>query len=339
MSFWSTVSQLTSTFVPTAAPEPSTTVTRTTPTGSTAGAGKYTDEAKRLQSELVKLKAAIDKLPANDPKRAELEHAYEAGEMALMNLTFSAQPGQALILPPGWAAVTDPKALARLGLSPADLNNPTTGYQAAVFYNKNTKQYTYANRGSNDPQDWLNNGTQAAGAGSPQYDQAIKNAIAINKASGGRVVFTGQSLGGGLASAQAFETGRRGITFNAAGLNASSLSAAAQQRLQNNPSLVQAYYVSGEPLHLAQSGLAPLLSIAWKPFGNVPPAAGQQIRLPGVDGLNPLSPTDLRYAHGMGGVATSLSQYIESLTGGTATPNPAGGSTTLAGLFNLLPVN
>ena len=62
-----------------------------------------------------------------------------------------------------------------------------------------------------------------------------------NDAFNGNVIFVGHSLGGGLASAAAYATNGRAVTFNAAGLHFRNRPAGA------NPSIT-AHYVSGDAL-------------------------------------------------------------------------------------------
>jgi type VI secretion system secreted protein VgrG len=98
----------------------------------------------------------------------------------------------------------------------------------------------------------------------------------LNQALGAKsdVLYTGHSLGGGLASAAAVVTGRSAVTFNAAGLNERTverfLGAAPSMTNEN----IQAYYVVGDAVSLLQD------------FTPLPNAVGQRIplmpRLPGI---------------------------------------------------------
>jgi len=114
------------------------------------------------------------------------------------------------------------------------------------------------------------------------------------------VVFTGHSLGGGLASAAALATDSSGVTFNAAGLSDQTL-----ETLGFNPNevrehaadegQVRRYVVNGDPLTFAQQDLRGL-----KP----PPAVGHELR---VDPASPDNPIGL---HGGGGEGAS---YVEAI--------------------------
>ena len=99
-------------------------------------------------------------------------------------------------------------------------NDDETGYRGALYqgtFNGKT-EYIYATQGTNPTsiKDWVNNAQQVFGE-SPQYKQSVGYAekYAKNEAYSG-VSFTGHSLGGGLASANALATGGKAVTFNAA---------------------------------------------------------------------------------------------------------------------------
>ncbi|MGC3957750.1 MAG: toxin TcdB middle/N-terminal domain-containing protein [Verrucomicrobiota bacterium] len=68
--------------------------------------------------------------------------------------------------------------------------------------------------------DWITNFKQSLGVRTAQYAYARELGLQIEAATGGRVVFTGHSLGGGLAMAAGVACGGRVpvVTFNAAGL-------------------------------------------------------------------------------------------------------------------------
>jgi RHS repeat-associated protein len=118
---------------------------------------------------------------------------------------------------PAWQLVGDP-ALMALGLDPANFEN---GPFFSALY-RNGGEYVLAFRGTNEGADWLTNIGQ--GALGPllrtQYEVAAALADQVNAAVGdASLTMTGHSLGGGLASAAAFETDRPCVTFNAAPLS------------------------------------------------------------------------------------------------------------------------
>ena len=91
---------------------------------------------------------------------------------------------------------------------------------------------------------WGANTDQAVGFGSSQYEQGLSLAIAVHAATGGNVLFAGHSLGGGIASAAAYATGGRAITFNADGLNS-------RYRVGTRGA-IRAHHVRGEILTVLQ---------------------------------------------------------------------------------------
>jgi pimeloyl-ACP methyl ester carboxylesterase len=117
--------------------------------------------------------------------------------------------------------------------------SPRGGFQAALTRNADGL-YVLAFAGT-DPSsiaNWAANTSQAVGMGSAQYDQGIRIAQDVWSATGGNVLFVGHSLGGGIASAAAYATVGRAITFNAAGLHSSYRVA--------TPGAIRAHYLRGE---------------------------------------------------------------------------------------------
>jgi RHS repeat-associated protein len=102
--------------------------------------------------------------------------------------------------------------------------NADTGFKSALYERtvSGKTEYTYATGGTDltSVKDWKNNATQEFGL-SEQYDQSVKNAGDLKNVlpKGAELTFTGHSLGGGLAEANAIITGDKAITFNAAGVS------------------------------------------------------------------------------------------------------------------------
>lgn len=130
-----------------------------------------------------------------------------------------------------------PLDLLRLGV-PDDANlllgdgSGVAGFKAMVYqdYITGDRQYVLAFGGTDglrdSSDDWYNNFIQGFGYGAPeQYVAAMRviDALAKNPATRGRVLATGHSLGGGLASAAAVVGGIRAETFNAAWLREETL--------------------------------------------------------------------------------------------------------------------
>lgn len=110
------------------------------------------------------------------------------------------------------------------GIDLAALDDPESGFRAGI-YTDGEGHYVVAFAGTIEMADWQNNVQQGAGLDSEQYDQAIALAQDAAQAFGdGNIVFTGHSLGGGLASAAALVVEESAaVTFNAAGLHPSTV--------------------------------------------------------------------------------------------------------------------
>lgn len=148
-----------------------------------------------------------------------------------------------------------------------------TGYRGALYqgtFNGKT-EYIYATQGTNPESisDWVNNAQQIFG-NSPQYSQSVEYAqqYANNEAYQG-VSFTGHSLGGGLASANALAVEGKAVTFNAAGLSNATKN---KLNLQGNTANISAYVVQGEAVDYYQSkiGLKAEGNVTYLPASYVP---------------------------------------------------------------------
>nr|WP_322952429.1 Mbeg1-like protein [Nitrospirillum sp. BR 11163] len=164
----------------------------------------------------------------------------------LANHTYGGDP----TLPPGYRML-DPDTppgkaeLAKLKVKKNDLEPPGTSFRAQIFAKDETDgtHYVVAYRGTQTGEDWKNNLQQGLGEPSAEYKQAITLAHTVDNSSGGKVSFTGHSLGGGMASAASVATGKPATTFNAAGLNARTVG-----EYPATPAPVNAYYNDGDPL-------------------------------------------------------------------------------------------
>jgi hypothetical protein len=110
----------------------------------------------------------------------------------------------------------------------------TPGFSATIYEDFITgeKQYVIAFRGTDDNiwagefDDWATNANQGLGRYAAQYAKAMVIGDALTRVpalQNGHLVYTGHSLGGGLASAAAIVSGVHADTFNAAGLNEATL--------------------------------------------------------------------------------------------------------------------
>lgn len=97
--------------------------------------------------------------------------------------------------------------------------------------------------------DWTNNLSQAGGNTPSQYRQAVSLARECQQKYGDRVVLTGHSLGGGLASYASLQTGLRATAINSSALSPNNLGGNAlfHPSVKNNSRITQ-YYVPGEVL-------------------------------------------------------------------------------------------
>ena len=139
----------------------------------------------------------------------------EAARMA----AHSYADGKGVELIGGWKVST-----RDVGLKESDFNNSETGLQSGLYERvkeDGTTEYTYATAGT-DPTELKDIGANAKQtiSASAQYDKSISNAKTISKSLGNsELTFTGHSLGGGTASANAISTDKKALTFDAAGLS------------------------------------------------------------------------------------------------------------------------
>ena len=131
------------------------------------------------------------------------------------------------------------------------VNTPRTGFQAVVLkpLDPNDDRVIVSYAGSNDRQDWITNFRQAGGETPTQYRQAVDLARKYQNKYGDRMILTGHSLGGGLASYASLQTGLRATAVNAAPLAPNNLGGNPffNPRVAQNPRITQ-YYVPGEAL-------------------------------------------------------------------------------------------
>ncbi|NVK29823.1 MAG: DUF2974 domain-containing protein [Gammaproteobacteria bacterium] len=107
---------------------------------------------------------------------------------------------------------------APAGYTRINLANVENGLNAAVFYNN--QEAILAFRGSElGLKDWITNGEQAKGKAPTQYKDAVKIAKQFKRAfPNHKLLMTGHSLGGGLATTATLFTGIESITYNSAGV-------------------------------------------------------------------------------------------------------------------------
>ena len=205
-----------------------------------------------LAAQRPQVQAATERLARNNVavERARLsEHVYHSQE-----------------LPPcpepvGWHMLTA-KELARKGITPAMLNDPASGFKAALYQSafERPPKLVMACAGTENGPDWTTNLQQGIGLETEQYDRAMKLAQRIIENSRkGTVDMTGHSLGGGLASAASAVTGAKGYTFNAAGLHPATVARApynvTSAVMAARGKVIEAYHSTADPLTNLQSGM------------------------------------------------------------------------------------
>jgi len=164
------------------------------------------------------------------------------------------------------------------GIDAKSLEDPKSGLRAAVYQNdKGQVVVAYAGTDTKQAGDIKTDLSQGLGFESKQYQQAQALALKAQKAFGSNVVFTGHSLGGGLASAAALTTGNPAVTYNAAGLSDETIRALGKSpyeaRQQADAGQIRAYQVDGDPLTGVQDDVPGLNAI--------PDALGHELNLKG----------------------------------------------------------
>lgn len=227
---------------------------------------------------------------------AALQTDYTKLKYALVSMDAYFDTSIPQLLPASMTRIEDPGILANLNLDQATLN-PQDGskFFAAAYYDSSDNTYVIANRGtvglfSPSAEADL---TQSQGWYTQQYRDAYQIAYQVSQAQASgslsaNVVFTGHSLGGGLAALEALRTGDSAYTFNAAGLNQTTLD---DYHLDTaNAANIQAISVEGEVLTTAQDSQWPRAALAGMvPVGtllapevSLPMAVGEPSFLPAV---------------------------------------------------------
>ena len=182
--------------------------------------------------------------------------------------------------PPNWTQLSAPSRRDQLpdGLMNATFEDPNTGFRAMLYRSKDEQEIVVVYRGvrrTNIFQDSQTCLSQGLGFGAAAYRQAIELAVAAVEVYGDKVIFTGHSMGGGLAASASMVANRPAVTFNSAGVHPATLegfglvdNATIDERLKS----IENYYVPGEWLSTLQRPCF------------VKSAAGVHIPLPDVGG-------------------------------------------------------
>ena len=272
------------------------------PGGGDRGDGRERDDTGGASSREVPDTGFADSASGHEPQW-ELDH-----DLALIaNDVYNNPEGPASIGEGKWSRVSDDD-LRAAGIDPATLDDPDTGFRAGV-YTDGEGRYVVAFAGTRDGTDWMQNLKQGVGLPAEQYDQAVALARQSAEAfGGGNVVFTGHSLGGGLASTAALAVeDSAAVTMNAAGVSPATF-----YRLHLNPfdtdvadGRIRRYNVENEPLTGMQEDFPGINHL-------MPDAVGYEITLenPGGAFENPLT------SHGMDTVLAAMDSRDVKVTEG-----------------------
>ena len=176
----------------------------------------------------------------------------------------------------------------KLGINGSELKDPSTGFKADIYKDKNG-DYVLVYRGTySDPDhpendlihDWSKEWTddnmkQGLGMGSEQYEKSIDIAKRVNrnKPKDKQLTIAGHSLGGGLATAAGAATGSKTYAFCPAGVHPNTYK---MYGVQNpDTSKVHTYYSNQDFLNMASNNLSLM-----------PKAAGERIMLNTLDNFD-----------------------------------------------------
>lgn len=242
----------------------------------------------------------------------------------------------------GWNRVSDTQ-LEALGIAPQLLRDDSSGFKAGLYHDGQDYVMAYSGTDgvtSGGARDWIANIGQGLGFKTQQYSQAVELARVVDEKLPGRVIFTGHSLGGGLASAASAATGEQAVVFNPAGVHD-----ATYRRLQQDPAAARAsadagqvrkYVVDGELLDYFSGNKHPFVNgliagvgglaaggltrnavaglrtgeTLYSLLSHIPKASGAEIELadpnPGLFHIRNLNPFHRIANHNLGALETSM---------------------------------
>lgn len=144
--------------------------------------------------------------------------------------------------------------LQSAGLEDVILRDKYSGFQANLY--SNGHQVVLAFAGTNDIHDWVTNIHESLGFKDAQYQEAIALAKRAHEVFGDRLVVTGHSLGGSLATVAALVTDSFAVIFNSAGVSKKTLSRIGIQpdraKFREENGSIRSYSERYDPLHSLQ---------------------------------------------------------------------------------------
>ncbi len=155
---------------------------------------------------------------------------------------------------PGNIRVIPPSELPTAVSSKIKWTDPDSSFNSTLYrvdHGGGNIEFVYATEGTVSLEDWKNDFRQGLGYESEQYQISVDNANALAAwahEQGFRLSFTGHSLGGGLANANALATGLPATIYNPAGLHDNTVNDPRLGLNLNNSKNVTAYVVRGEPV-------------------------------------------------------------------------------------------
>lgn len=211
-----------------------------------------TDEKNALLfAQMVSLREMVTESGEHPTLQGNVAESYakliNAIDMALLSQDVYNDTSNQDLVPPDYSRITD-EDYEKLGLTPDDLVIEEAGYFSAIYKDADGN-YVYVNRGTEPGtlRDWIQNARQGLGVTSAQYRRAMTNAATIAQNPSINITYTGHSLGGGLATAQALVTSTEAIVFNPAGVSLDTINAEPFfVNADNADELVDAYIVDGE---------------------------------------------------------------------------------------------
>lgn len=157
--------------------------------------------------------------------------------------------------------IIPPSELPTAVSSKINWTDPNSSFNSTLYrvdHGNGNIEFVYATEGTVSLEDWKNDFQQGLGYASEQYKMSVNNAVELaNWANeqGFKLSFTGHSLGGGLANANALATGLPATIYNPAGLHDDTINNDTRLNL-NNSKNVTAYVVRGEPVDIVNNYVA-----------------------------------------------------------------------------------